>query len=181
METHMWVVIKSSKTPRCPLCRHGGELPDQNSFTAVDNILLCASVWPDVVFFGEPPLRRFFELNLEDFWQCDLLVVMGTPPMLLVVELCGMTILVLDSGTLLKVYPFAGLVNEVSSTTPRLLLNKESAGVWTLLSNSEEEQTNNYRDVQVLGSCNAGIWELTHELGWEEELTHLMRPHVSSS
>lgn len=57
-------------------------------------------VKPDIVFFGEGLPARFTDLQDEDFKQCDLLIV---------------------AGTSLSVYPFAGLVNKVPPTTPRLV------------------------------------------------------------
>lgn len=81
-------------------------------------------------------------------------------------------------------YPFAGLVNEVPSTTPRLLINKQSVGAWSLLDDrdaSEEEKRSNYRDVQVLGTCDEGVWHLVRELGWEDDLSRLAQGSSSSS
>ena len=60
-------------------------------------------VKPCIVFFGEPLPERFQKLYKEDLAQCDFLIVMGTS---------------------LKVAPFAGLVNCVSQTTPRLLVRE---------------------------------------------------------
>lgn len=54
---------------------------------------------PDVVLFGQGLPPRFFDCQ-DDLKDCDLLIVMGTS---------------------LKVYPFAGLVNSVPDTTPRLV------------------------------------------------------------
>jgi NAD-dependent deacetylase sirtuin 2 len=70
----------------------------------------CRSVVrPDVVFFGESLPADFTDLQGPDFKACDLLIVMGTS---------------------LKVYPFAGLTNSVTNTTPRLLLNNEAVGAF---------------------------------------------------
>ena len=63
----------------------------------------CGSlVKPDIVFFGEQLPARFHD-TLPDFAKCDLLIVMGTS---------------------LAVQPFASLVDRVSATTPRLLINR---------------------------------------------------------
>jgi NAD+-dependent protein deacetylase sirtuin 2 len=64
-------------------------------------------VKPDIVFFGENLPRRFFQLAKQDLPQADLLIVMGTS---------------------LVVHPFAGLVDQVTRRTPRLLLNRERVG-----------------------------------------------------
>lgn len=65
---------------------------------------------PDVVFFGESMPADFSDRQVEDFQKCDLLLVMGTS---------------------LKVYPFAGLANQVSNLTPRVLFNNEAVGPFT--------------------------------------------------
>lgn len=77
---------------------------------------------PDVVFFGEGMPADFSDRQIEDFQKCDLLLVMGTS---------------------LKVYPFAGLANQVSNMTPRILFNNEAVGPfahgarWSLISENE--------------------------------------------
>jgi len=105
-------------------------------------------------------------------------------------------------GTSLLVYPFAGLANEVSPTTPRLLFNRDSVGAWrtneinssSSTSKGEEGEkeegsgglqedefilpttkVGNYRDVQVLGDCDDGVLQLARLLGWEEELILLAK------
>ena len=60
------------------------------------------------------PERPFFKCCVQDMRKCDLLIVMGTS---------------------LAVQPFASLVDRVSETTPRLLVNREKCGTvggdWT--------------------------------------------------
>lgn len=118
----------------------------------------------DVVFFGQGLPGRFHELQGADFRQCDLLIV---------------------AGTTLTVFPFAGLVNDVSQTTPRLLFNKDSVGVFRAnnpaTSSSKEIDLSqdadplvNYRDVQHLGECDLGARTFCALLGWEGELNALM-------
>jgi NAD-dependent SIR2 family protein deacetylase len=51
-------------------------------------------VKPDIVFFGEGLPERFHELAVDDFPECDCLIVMGTS---------------------LMVQPFAGLIDRVST------------------------------------------------------------------
>jgi NAD-dependent deacetylase sirtuin 2 len=70
----------------------------------------CRSVLrPNVVFFGEGLPAEFTDHQAADFGCCDLLIVMGTS---------------------LKVYPFAGLTNQVTNLTPRLLFNLEPVGAF---------------------------------------------------
>jgi len=126
---------------------------------------VCNSVArPDVVFFGESLPKRFLEMRTFDFKECDLLIV---------------------AGTSLLVYPFAGLANEVSPLTPRLLLNRDSVGAFRAIPSATggegekeakvnvQESVGNYRDVQVLGDCDQGVLQLCRELGWEEDLMKL--------
>ena len=77
---------------------------------------------PDVVFFGEGMPADFSDRQIDDFQKCDLLLVMGTS---------------------LKVYPFAGLTNQVPNVTPRVLFNNEAVGPfahgarWSIVSENE--------------------------------------------
>lgn len=114
--------------------------------------------YSDVVFFGQSLPARFYELQGEDFRQCDLLII---------------------AGTTLSVFPFAGLVNDVSLTTPRLLFNKESVGIFRQYNLVQESSVAdplavNYRDVQCIGDCDAGIVQLCEMLGWHSELQALL-------
>ena len=58
-------------------------------------------VKPDIVFFGEPLPNKFFK-SVDDFDECDFLLVMGTS---------------------LSVYPFANLVTLAHDPIPRAFLN----------------------------------------------------------
>eukprot|EP01126_Amoeba_proteus_P053852 TRINITY_DN6586_c0_g1_i2.p1 TRINITY_DN6586_c0_g1~~TRINITY_DN6586_c0_g1_i2.p1 ORF type:complete len:290 (+),score=52.89 TRINITY_DN6586_c0_g1_i2:205-1074(+) len=102
---------------------------------------------PDIVFFGESLPKTFFTAQLDDFPICDLLLVIGTS---------------------LKVQPFAGLINKVLSTTPRVLINMDIVG------NFEEDPNYNYRDVMVLGDLQESIFKIVEILGWQEEFKELL-------
>jgi len=99
---------------------------------------------PNVVFFGEPLPSRFHMLQNEDMERCNLLIVLGTT---------------------LRVYPFAGLVNQVPLLTPRLLINRELVGPFRV---SEVEHQNAYRDVSFVGACDDGASVLMRALRWGE-------------
>lgn len=101
------------------------------------------AVRPDIVFFDEPLPQRFHELKGADLAACTLLVV---------------------AGTSLSVYPFAGLLDECSLTTPRLLINREASGPFL----RPDAAAHAYRDVLWLGECDAGVSCLARILGWEE-------------
>eukprot|EP00299_Pterocystis_sp_00344_P017062 c8559_g1_i1.p1 GENE.c8559_g1_i1~~c8559_g1_i1.p1 ORF type:complete len:275 (+),score=65.36 c8559_g1_i1:39-827(+) len=86
-------------------------------------------VKPDIVFFGESLPDRFFRLMEKDFPKVKYLIVMGTS---------------------LKVQPFASLALHVPTKCPRLLINRELVGQGMLRFN----QSNNFRDVALLGDCD---------------------------
>eukprot|EP00095_Tigriopus_kingsejongensis_P000011 snap_masked-scaffold342_size201858-processed-gene-1.5 protein:Tk00011 transcript:snap_masked-scaffold342_size201858-processed-gene-1.5-mRNA-1 annotation:"nad-dependent protein deacetylase sirtuin-2" len=111
-------------------------------------------VKPDIVFFGEALPDRFYECIRRDFQTCDLLIIMGTS---------------------LTVQPFAGLVDRVSNTTPRLLINltKPADGGSDLLmrlfsgGGMNFSLETGYRDVAKIGTCDDGCLEIVKAMGWE--------------
>merc|ERR1711982_24256 len=97
---------------------------------------------------GEPISPEFFRLSGEDLRKCDLLIVMGTT---------------------LKVYPVAGIVNDVPQLAPRLLINKERVGPWRSSAGFEGDcNTSSYRDVFFEGTCDAAAMQLGQLLGWQD-------------
>jgi len=117
-------------------------------------------VKPDIVFFGENLPDRFHELAEADFEKADMLIVIGTS---------------------LQVMPFAGLINNVKETVPRLLINLEVVGTAEQGSKGSKgfrfDQAHNYRDVMLQAKCDAGVWLLANELGWEHDLKLLVEKH----
>jgi len=111
------------------------------------------TVKPDVVFFGEALPPRFFSCAMSDFPKCDMLLIMGTS---------------------LVVQPFAYLVNQVPSDTPRVLLNREIVGVGNVFSKGLDFKSDRNRDVAVLGDCDEGVLKLAEALGWKEDLLKLV-------
>ncbi|KAM7288570.1 putative sirtuin type [Ixodes scapularis] len=122
---------------------------------------VCSSVIkPDIVFFGERLPERFFELSEEDFARCDLLIIIGTS---------------------LQVQPFAGLVDKVHNSIPRLLINLEKCGQGNLMSKIlglgcglDFDSEANYRDVALLGTCDSGCRLVADRLGWKDDLSRLI-------
>ncbi|KAJ8653592.1 hypothetical protein O0I10_010742 [Lichtheimia ornata] len=107
---------------------------------------------PDITFFGENLPSRFFDL-LDDFDEADLLIIIGTS---------------------LQVQPFASLIDNARDDTPRLLINKELAGVYhTSKSGFDFRWKYHKRDVAHLGDCDVGVEELASLLGWKEDLERL--------
>lgn len=78
-------------------------------------------------------------------------------------------------GTSLQVHPFAGLIDHVKINVPRLLINREPAGVHhTRRSGFDFEwEHGRTRDALFLGSCDDGVEKLAKLLGWEKDLEKL--------
>jgi hypothetical protein len=78
-------------------------------------------------------------------------------------------------GTSLQVQPFASLVDDVPEHVPRLLINKELAGVHKSKSSGFDFDWKYGldRDVAYLGDCDEGIEKLASLLGWEKDLEHI--------
>lgn len=127
------------------------------------NCTKCSTiVKPGIVFFGERLPERFFRLADQDFKKCDLLIIIGTS---------------------LTVQPFAGLVDYVSSSTPRLLINKTKAGqqaspiarLLGICSGLDFDSDDNYRDVLCMQDCDEGCLQLAEALEWGEELKDMIK------
>lgn len=116
---------------------------------------------PDIVFFGERLPSRFFELSEKDFAECDLLIVIGTS---------------------LTVQPFASLVDNVSSRTPRILINMTKCGLQSRYAQLlglgggglKYDDEDNYRDVMCQGLCDEKCIEFAEKLKWKEDLDKLI-------
>lgn len=113
-------------------------------------------VKPDITFFGEGLPGRFFECLSSDFGLCDLLIVLGTS---------------------LTVTPFCELINRVSPSTPRLLINMKRVGDCRGSTTRGFDFSGSVqpfrRDALWLGSCDLGIWKLARLAGWDNELREL--------
>jgi NAD-dependent deacetylase sirtuin 2 len=111
---------------------------------------------PDVIFFGEELPQRFFDLYLEDFQKCDLLLVFGTS---------------------LKVQPFCNLIDFAKIDTPRCLINNRLAGV-TGHPRKGFDFSGTFqkyrRDVFYKGNCDDGSAILAKCMGFEDELNELI-------
>lgn len=104
-------------------------------------------VKPDITFFGEALPAKFFD-QLDDFSECDVLLVLGTS---------------------LKVHPFASLIGLVDGGVPRALLNLEPVGVHDGGFDFGEET----RDLFCGGRVDDVVVELAKECGWLDELVLL--------
>lgn len=121
-------------------------------------------VKPDIVFFGENLPERFFSLVKDDFPKANLLIIMGSS---------------------LVVQPFASLVERVSSTCPRLLMNKEKAGhkdrimsIFGMGGGLDFDSEKKYRDVAFLGECDDLCKQLVEQLGWTKDYEDLISSYT---
>ncbi|XP_063539198.1 NAD-dependent protein deacetylase sirtuin-2-like [Cydia strobilella] len=153
-------------TSHCIDCRKEYPLEFIKEHIFSDQIPICTAcpgvVKPDIVFFGESLPDRFQDCLQEDFQRCDMLIIMGSS---------------------LEVQPFASLIDMVPDWCPRLLVNREKAGLrspllrlWGLAAGGLQLDGDGdaTRDVARLGDCDAGCRELAVKLGWGEELQALV-------
>ncbi|KAG0414192.1 hypothetical protein HPB47_008620, partial [Ixodes persulcatus] len=129
---------------------------------------------PEAIFeigYFRPTLSHYFlrllhekglllRLYTQDFARCDLLIIIGTS---------------------LQVQPFAGLVDKVHNSIPRLLINLEKCGQGNLMSKIlglgcglDFDSEANYRDVALLGTCDSGCRLVADRLGWKDDLGRLV-------
>ncbi|KAF9823969.1 hypothetical protein SFRURICE_013506 [Spodoptera frugiperda] len=151
-------------TSHCLDCRKEYNLEYVKERIFADQIPICTDcpgvVKPDIVFFGESLPDRFQRCLQEDFQQCDMLIIMGSS---------------------LEVQPFASLIDMVPDWCPRLLINREKAGVrspllrlWGVMSGGLQLDEDAVRDVARLGDCDDGCQDLADRLGWGDELRALV-------
>lgn len=151
-------------TSHCLSCNREYSLDWLRERIAAEPVPLCldcnSPVKPDIVFFGERLPSRFFDLSEEDFARCDLLLIVGTS---------------------LQVQPFAGLVDKVHNSIPRLLINLEKCGQDSLVSKIlglgcglDFDSEANFRDVALIGTCDNGCREMADRLGWKDDLMKLI-------
>ena len=103
---------------------------------------------PGIVFFGEGLGGPFHRHRQADMEAADAVIVIGTS---------------------LTVLPTASLPRAVGSSVPRVLINRERVGDFDF------DEAVNYRDVPVLGDCDAGADALADALGWRADLDALVR------
>uniref|UniRef100_A0A7S3PGM1 NAD-dependent protein deacetylase n=1 Tax=Aplanochytrium stocchinoi TaxID=215587 RepID=A0A7S3PGM1_9STRA len=116
-------------------------------------------VKPDIVFFHEGLPDAFFDNRNKDLKGADLLIILGTS---------------------LSVSPFNELINYVTKTTPRLLMNLEVVG--TVPSKFAKNglrlgRTDNSRDYMIQGACDDGVRALCDLIGnnWRNDLENLVK------
>ncbi|KAK6621550.1 hypothetical protein RUM44_001357 [Polyplax serrata] len=152
-------------TSHCLSCKKEYSLEWMKEKIFSDDIPHCEDckelVKPDIVFFGENLPERFFYLAKEDFPKADLLIIMGSS---------------------LAVQPFASLVDRVSPTCPRILLNREKVGhkdklmsIFGMGGGLDLDSDKNYRDVAYLGDCDDLCKKLVEQLGWTQDFDEMVK------
>ncbi|KAB7497342.1 NAD-dependent protein deacetylase sirtuin-2 [Armadillidium nasatum] len=120
----------------------------------IPTCIVCQGVVkPDIVLFREGLPRRFYELSSIDFKHCDLLIIMGTS---------------------LTVQPFASLVDNVSASCPRLLINRDDVGLTETRNVFQQLFGGAVRDVVLKGDCDDGCKSLVNKLGWTSDFEALL-------
>ncbi|CAK0898256.1 unnamed protein product [Prorocentrum cordatum] len=117
-------------------------------------------VKPDIVFFGEGLPDRFFSCRQQDFPKCDLLLVIGTS---------------------LAVQPFNQLISAVPRSCPRVLVNREAAGLSGDVPGGFRFGREGARDVFLQGDCDERVRALCRRLGWLGALQELVPPRVADA
>lgn len=149
-------------TNHCLDCRKEYSMEWMKGNIFSDSVPTCLDcnglVKPDIVFFGENLPKKFFTNVQNDFPKCDLLIIMGSS---------------------LVVQPFASLVDRVSSTCPRILINREKAGERSTLMTMMglgglDFKSDNTRDVAFICDCDSGCQAFADKLGWGDELKELV-------
>ena len=137
-------------------------------------------VKPDIVFFGGDPLPAdYWNQHKKDFPKTDCLMVFGTS---------------------LSIIPFALLIYQPLSSedSPRVLINHNMVGAEGGVSGTEkvtrknettgedeqvllyeggfrfDQQPTTSRDLFLQADCDAAVFDLCKELGWEAELASLI-------
>ncbi|KAJ3333112.1 NAD-dependent protein deacetylase sirtuin-2 [Blyttiomyces sp. JEL0837] len=124
-----------------------GEIPECEQCTGI--------VKPDITFFGEGLPTRFHTLHPIDLRQAEALIVIGTS---------------------LQVQPFASLISRLPEKVPRLLINREVAGVGYSGGFDFTGEVQEYRrDAVYLGNCDDGCLKLAELLGMKDRLHKLMK------
>lgn len=153
-------------TNHCTDCHKAYSMAWMKEQIFADVLPLCSVchslVKPDIVFFGENLPERFYSLPPKDFEKCDLLIIMGTS---------------------LEIQPFASLVDYAEAHCVRLLINRteiSSAKHWFFGGPSFKKGPSNTRDVEFIGDCDDGVFQLAKALGWTDELNALINEHNRS-
>ncbi|BFZ04260.1 hypothetical protein BsWGS_07299 [Bradybaena similaris] len=101
-------------------------------------------VKPDIVFFGEELPKRFY-YYLKDMLQTDMVLVMGTS---------------------LEVQPFAGIIDTVRWTVPRVLFNRDAVGPF--------RHGKRAKDFVSPGDILECLQSFAHAAGFKEDMEDLI-------
>ncbi|XP_052243513.1 uncharacterized protein LOC127853233 isoform X2 [Dreissena polymorpha] len=137
-------------TATCTNCRQtvqGSEIKEK-IFT--DKLPRCSTrgcvgiMKPDIVFFGEDLPRKFYSY-MKDMLQSDMVIVMGTS---------------------LEVQPFAGIIDTVRQSVPRILFNREAVGPF--------RYNGRPQDVVAAGDLIEEMVKFAGQVGWTQDMVELI-------
>ncbi|KAL8558734.1 hypothetical protein ACOMHN_036401 [Nucella lapillus] len=137
-------------TATCVSCRQKYEGSDIKEKIMEDKLPRCRRttcngiVKPDIVFFGEELPKRFY-FYLKDMLQADLVLIMGTS---------------------LEVQPFAGIIDTVRFTIPRVLFNRMAVGPF--------RRQKRPKDFVSAGDLIGQVQQFVTSVGWTEEMETLI-------
>lgn len=123
--------IRQKQVPRCLQCY---SIVNMNEDLPINY----GVIKPDITFFGEDLPKRYHQLIGKDTIDCDLVIVVGTS---------------------LKVEPVAGIINKVSSSVPKVLINKDDI-------------PDRGFNLRLLGYCDDVVSYLATQLGPEWDIPH---------
>jgi NAD-dependent deacetylase sirtuin 2 len=106
-----------------------------------------AMVKPSTILFGDPVAKGFETYSEAEAPEADLIIV---------------------AGTSLVVKPANTLVDMVSSSCPRLIVNREQVGTGEIQYGPDAT-----RDVFAEGFCDEGFMKLILALGWEDKVRRI--------
>ncbi|KAK7099529.1 uncharacterized protein [Littorina saxatilis] len=139
--------FSSATCVTCGLRHDKEEIKDkifQDKFPRCKRTTCNGIVKPDIVFFGEQLPKRFY-LYLKDMLQADLVLIMGTS---------------------LEVQPFAGIIDTVRFTVPRLLFNRTAVGPF--------KKQKRHKDFVAAGDLLEQVQEFAAMVGWTQDMVDLI-------
>ncbi|KAK7476695.1 hypothetical protein BaRGS_00032093 [Batillaria attramentaria] len=137
-------------TATCVRCRQkydGDEIKDkifEDKLPRCKKFSCTGIVKPDIVFFGEELPKRFY-YYLKDMLLTDLVLVMGTS---------------------LEVQPFAGIIDTVRFTVPRVLFNRMAVGPF--------RKQKRPKDFVSEGDLIGQMQEFVEMTGWTQDMVNLI-------
>ncbi|GAB1609706.1 NAD-dependent protein deacetylase sirtuin-3-like isoform X1 [Argonauta hians] len=133
----------------CLGCRKKYKGNDVKNAIFKEDIPKCKScegvIKPDIVFFGEDLPQSFYQYQ-KDMSKADLVLIMGTS---------------------LEVHPFAGIIDFVPKTVPRVLFNMEAVGPFRMHPRK--------KDFTIKGDLTESLEKVVTRLSWQSEMLEILK------